>query len=285
MSLFSNYIEVLKPRASILLTFIGICSAVLATGGNISSRLLLIFLTILIASAGANGLTNYLDRDIDAKMKRTQDRTLPSRRIYPPERVLPLTVGLVVAGLILASYLGWLCLLADLAGTVSAVVWRKRWTCVFPQGVIASCAPVLMGWFAFKPIFSWELLCLCLLVIFWVPLHVWSVMVANREDYIAAGLTYFPASSQNRYAVGVLLIFALLLCTTSVVLYFVGHFTWIYLLIISLLDVIMVYSASRLVVSGASRDAWRLYKLSAFPYLGLVFLTIALDTTVFTVLL
>jgi len=285
MNVFFNYIEVLKPRASILLTFIGICSSVLAAGGNISARLLQIFLTILIASAGANGLTNYLDRDIDAKMKRTQGRVLPSRRIYPPERVLPLTVGLVVAGLILASFLGWLCLLADSVGTVSAIVWRKRLTCVFPQGVIASCAPVFMGWFAIKPIFSWELLSLCLLVTFWLPLHVWSVMVANREDYIAAGLTYFPASLQTRYAVGVLLIFALLLCTTSVVLYFVGHFTWIYLLIISLLGVIMVYSASRLVVSGASRDAWRLYKLSAFPYLGLIFLTISLDTTVFAVLL
>jgi len=64
--------------------------------------LLLIALTILLASAGANGLTNYLDRDVDARMQRTKHRALPSKCIYPPEKVLPLTIGLVIVGLALA---------------------------------------------------------------------------------------------------------------------------------------------------------------------------------------
>jgi len=231
----------------------------------------------LLASAGANGLTNYLDRDVDARMERTQNRALPSKRIEPPEKVLPLTIGLVIIGLALAWQLHPLCFLFDIIGTTAAVVWRKRATCVFPQGMIAGCAPVLMGWFAITPAFSWEILLLCLLIAVWLPLHVWSVMIANRQDYLRAGLSYFPMSREVGEAVKVLLVFSLVLYAASITLYFVGSFAWLYLILANLLGIIMVYAGSRLVVSSASRDAWRLYKLSAFPYLGLIFLTMCLD--------
>ena len=109
-----DYVEVLKPRQTSLLTFVGVCAAFIGSEGNLSFKLLLIGLTILVASAGANGLTNYLDRDVDAKMRRTRDRALPSKRIYPPEKVLPPVIGLVVVGLVLAFYLHWLSFLAVL---------------------------------------------------------------------------------------------------------------------------------------------------------------------------
>ena len=66
-----SYLEVLKPLPSILLAFIGLCAAFIAGEGQLSYRLLLVLATVLIASAGADGLTNYLDRDIDARMQRT----------------------------------------------------------------------------------------------------------------------------------------------------------------------------------------------------------------------
>lgn len=272
-----GYIEVLKPRQSILLTFIGICAAIIAGNGHLPLKLLLIALTIFIASAGANGLTNYLDRNIDARMERTRHRALPSKRIYPPEKVLPLTIGLAIVGLALAWQLHPFAFLADLVGTIVAATWRKKVTCVYPQGVIASCAPVLMGWFAIEPAFSWEILFLCLLIAIWLPLHVWSVMVANREDYLRAGLSYFPMSRPAKDAVKVLLVFSIVLYAASIGFYFVGGFAWLYLILANLLGITMVYASSRLVVSGASRDAWRLYKLSAFPYLGMIFLTMCLD--------
>ena len=278
LQITKDYISVLKPRESSLLTFIGVCSAIVAGNGQPPlSVLFLALVTILLASAGANGLTNYLDRDVDAKMQRTRNRALPSKRIYPPEKVLPLTIGLIIAGLALAWQLHWLVFVTDLVGTTVAVVWRKRITCVFPQGAIASCTPVLMGWFAIEPTFSWEIILLCLLIAVWLPLHVWSVMVANRDDYLRAGLGYFPMNIRVKEAVKVLLAFGMVLYFTSIALYFVGGFGWLYLVLANLLGIMMVYGISRLVISGVSRDAWRIYKLSAFPYLGLIFLTMCLD--------
>lgn len=277
-----NYIEVLKPRESLLLTFIGVAAVFIAANGEPSQDVILLaFAAILIASAGANGITNYLDRGFDAMMKRTRHRVLPSRRIYPPQKVLPLILSFIIAGLVLAWWLHPLAFAADLIGTVVAVTWRKRITCVFPQGAIASLAPVLMGWFAIEPAFSWQLFLLCLLIFTWLPLHVWSIMVSNRGEYLGAGLNFFPMNVTVRTAVIVLLIFALFLYAVAVALYFVGDFGWFYLVLANILGVMMLYASYRLVTSSTSKNAWRLYKMSSFPYLGLIFLAMCLDIWLF----
>ena len=273
-----NYVEVLKPRESSLITFIGVCSAIIAGGGHPSlDKLLLVLITILLGSAGVNGLTNYLDRHVDARMQRTRHRALPSNRIYPAEKVLPLTMGLVIVGLVLAWQLHPFSFFAGLVGTVAALLWRKRWTCVFPQGMLASCAPVLMGWFAVNSTFSWQLLLLCLLIAIWLPLHLWSVMITHREDYLGAGISYFPVSQKVSKVVRVLLTLSLLLYAASIIIYFVGNFNWLYLVLANLLGGVLIYTSLRLVISTASQDSWRLYKLSAFPYLSLIFVVMCLD--------
>jgi len=277
ISQVKDYLEVLKPLPSSLLTFIGVCAAIIAGEGQLSPRLLIILVAILLTAAGANGLTNYLDRDIDTRMQRTKNRALPSGRIYPPHRVLPLVTGLIIIGLVLAWQLHPFAFLAGLGGTLAAATWRKKVTCVYPQGVLASCAPVLMGWFAIKSALSWEILLLCILIAVWLPLHVWSLTITNREDYLQAGLNYFPISCEVKNSVKVLLAFSLLLYTTSMALYFVGSSGWLYLVVANLLGVMIVYAGSRLVISGARKDSWRLYKLSAFPYLGLMFLVMCID--------
>jgi protoheme IX farnesyltransferase len=272
------YIDVLKPRETILLAFIGVGAAIIAGAGYPPlDRLLLAFISILAASAGANGITNYLDREYDAKMKRTRHRALPSGRISPPQKVLPLTIGLSVAGLTLAWFLHPLCFGFGALGTVAASTWRKKMTCVFPQGTIAGCAPILMGWFAINPTFNSTIIILCILIGIWIPLHVWSVMVANREDYRGAGLTYFPMSLEVKDVVKLFLILAIALYLSSLALYFLAGMGLLYLAVANILGIIMIFATSRLLVSKASTDAWRVYKLSAFPYLGLIFLVICLD--------
>jgi protoheme IX farnesyltransferase len=272
-----NYIEVLKPLPTVLLAFIGVAVAVIAGGGQLSLKLLLVLAAVLIAAAGANGLTNYLDRGIDARMQRTCLRALPSQAISPPAKVLPMIAGLIIIGLGLAWVLNPYVFLADAGGTLVAATWRKKVTCVYPQGVLASCAPVLMGWLAVNRSLSWELLLLCILIVVWLPLHVWSVNITYRDDYRQAGLNYFPINLEVKDAVKVLLAFSVALYAASIALYFVGDFHWLYLALANLSGILMVYATSRLVFSHTAKDAWRLYRLSAFPYLGVIFLVMCLD--------
>jgi protoheme IX farnesyltransferase len=277
MSVIYNYISVLKPLPTVLLAFIGVSAAVIAGGGELSYRLILLAATVLVAAAGANGLTNYLDRDVDARMERTSCRVLPSHKIRPAEKVLPLIIGLIILGLVLSWLLDPYVCLADALGTGVAATWRKRVTCVYPQGVLASLAPVFMGWLAVTRSLSWTLFLLCVLIAVWLPLHVWSVNITYRDDYRKAGINYFPINLAVKDAVKVLLGFALLLSAASIALYIVGGFGWLYLAVAVLLDVLTVYASIRLVFSQASKDSWQLYRLSSFPYLGIIFLIMCLD--------
>jgi len=101
-----DYLEVLKPRETSLLIFIALCAALVASGGEPGGlRLLFAMATVTLGCAGVNGLTNYLDRDIDARMKRTSRRCLPSKRIDPPQRALLWTAGITAASLAMAWFL------------------------------------------------------------------------------------------------------------------------------------------------------------------------------------
>ena len=118
---------------------------------------------------------------------------------------------------------------------------------------------------------------LCVLIAVWLPLHVWSVNITYRDDYRQAGINYFPINLEVKDSVKVLLAFAVALYAASLALYFVGGFHWLYLVLANILGILMVYATSRLVFTRATRDAWRLYRLSAFPYLGVIFLVMCLD--------
>jgi protoheme IX farnesyltransferase len=273
-----NYIEALKPRETFLLTFTGFCAAVVAGNGNAPvGWLLLTTIAILLGSAGANGITNYIDRDVDAKMKRTQRRPLPSRRIFPAWKILPLVITLIVTGLIIAWFLDPLCFVFGLLGVIAASTWRKKVTCVFPQGTIAGCAPVIAGYVAISHHLDLTILFLCILIGVWIPIHVWSVMIANREDYKGAGITYFPLSWNDKNVIKLLLGLSVLLYGSSIALYYFSDLSLPYLVVANILGILMILATTRLLITGMSHDAWRVYKLTAFPYLGILFLTMALN--------
>ena len=272
-----DYIDVLKPRETFLLTFIGGCSAIIAAGGHFQTEVFVLTLfAIALGSAGANGLTNYLDREVDARMARTRHRALASGRIDPPQRALPLIVGLIVCALALAWVLHPLCFLVGLVGVIASAIWRKTVSCTF-LGMVASCSPVLIGWFAMRPAFDIEILLLCCLVTIWTPIHVWSVMIANREDYLGAGLNYFPLSWQVKDVVKILFALSILLYLVAIVIHLTTDSHFLYLIVANILGIAMVCANARLLLSTASTAAWRVYKLSAFPYLGIIFATMLLN--------
>ena len=274
---FLDYISVLKPVETSLLTFVGIFSAIIAANGYPPVQVFfLILTTLLLGSAGSNGLTNYLDREVDARMTRTSHRVLPSRRIDPPQKALPLIIGLIVIGLAFAWLLNPLCFLFGLIGVIAASIWRKTISCTF-LGIVAGCSPVLIGWFAINPAFDARILLLCGMVAIWTPIHVWTLMIANREDYLGAGLRYFPLNWQVKDVVKILFGLSILLYIVSMVIYMAAGFHLLYLIVANILGASMIYGNARLLFSKTSAAAWRVYKLSAFPYLGIVFLTMGLD--------
>lgn len=280
----SDYLNVLKPKETGLLVFIGACSALVASaamGGPFPvGTFILTLVAITCGSAGANGLTNYLDRDVDALMSRTCKRALPSGRIKPPWRVLPMIAVLIVAGLILAWILSPVCFFIGLVGVLASGILRKTVSCTY-FGIIAGSSPVLIGWYAVSQppaVTAMPVLFFCLIAV-WTPLHVWTLMLANRSDYEGAGLHYFPLSWPDRRVIALLAVLSLALSAFSVLIYFLSGFLyWLYLSVAVLMSLLMVSASIRLLVAPNSRNAWMVYKLSAFPYLGIIFLIMVVDS-------
>jgi len=272
-----DYITVLKPRETVLLTFIGVCAAIAAAHGRPPLDVLVLALgAIALGSAGANGLTNYLDRHVDARMQRTHMRALPAKRIVPARKALVWSVFLIIVALVLAWLLDPLCFVFGLVGTIAASVFRKRVMCVI-QGGFAGCAPVLIGYIAVAHRLDIQILLLCVLIAVWIPLHVWSVMIANREDYLQAGVAYFPVTWRVKDAIKILMVLSVLLYAASIALWAFDNLGWLYFAVANILGIVMVYTNYHLLKSRLTQDAWKVYKLSAFPYLGLIFITLCLN--------
>lgn len=282
--MLSDYINVLKPKETSLLVFIGACSALVAAaamGGPFPlGTFILVVIAITCGSAGANGLTNYLDRDVDALMSRTSNRALPSGKIKPPWKVLPMIAVLIVAGLVLAWLLAPLCFAIGLVGVLASGILRKTVSCTY-FGIIAGSSPVLIGWYAISQqpaLTAMPVLFFCLIAT-WTPLHVWTLMLANRSDYEGAGLHYFPLSWPDKKVIILLAVLSLALSAAGILIYFLSGFLhWLYLSVTVLISLLMVYASIRLLVTPNSRNAWMVYKLSAFPYLGIIFLVMVIDS-------
>jgi heme o synthase len=274
----SSYFNVIKPRETLLLAFIGLCAGVIASKASFTdSRFIMLVAALFLGSAGCNGITNYLDRKVDALMDRTRNRALPMGFIYPAENALLLIIPLIIAGLAISWFINPWCFFAGIVGVLASTLWRKTITCTI-FGIIAGICPVLIGWFAFNNVVSISLVLICLLVALWIPVHVWSVMIAKRDEYRKAGLNYFPLNLKTGNTIGAIFGITILLYTASMTLFFFGGFGKIFLVTANILSILMVAATANLLAKRNSNTAWRVYKLSSFPYLGLIFLVMTIDT-------
>ena len=218
------YWELLKPRVTILLTFLGAAAAVIASGADPaqSGRVALITLAVFLGSGGSNGLTNYLDRALDARMYRTRGRSIPSGRIVSAERGLYWSAGWVLAGVTLAFLVHPLAALAGATGTLAAISFRKTEATHFLGGV-SSAAPVAAGWLAMDPSLSPTIGLLGAFVGVWVIHHVWAIMLFYRSDYLQAGVNIFPLRSAWRSAQPLFLSLAVMLVVLVAAMGFVAE--------------------------------------------------------------
>lgn len=271
------YLRVLKPRETVLLSVIGLCTAVAAgNGAPPLDRFALAAIAIVIGSGGTNGLTNFLDRRVDARMRRTQRRVLPSGLIQPAEKALVWAASLVVVALLIALYLHPYAFISGVVGVAAGLIARKTWATHF-LGTFSSCGPVLVGWFAINPDLTATPVLLCAIIALWLPIHVWNLMIASRDDYLQAGVNIFPITRGTDMTARVSVVLSLFLYAASVGLYFLGDYGWVYFVAANVGSLLMVRATLSMLRTVDAGAAYRAFKLSAYPFLGLIFLGLCID--------
>ena len=196
-SLAAVFADLIKARLTalvLLTTFVGFY---LGETGSVNYLLMFhaLFGTALVA-AGAAALNQWLERDYDAKMRRTASRPLPSGRLQPS------TVA-IFGGL--CSILGLIYLavlvnpLTSVVGAVTSVSYLfiytplKRVTWVNTLvGAIPGALPPLMGWTAARNELSGEGWALFAILAFWQIPHFMAIAWLYKEEYAKAGFVMLP---------------------------------------------------------------------------------------------
>ncbi|HEY2371138.1 MAG TPA: heme o synthase [Gaiellaceae bacterium] len=281
-----DYVTLTKPRIMTLLLLTGLCGAAVGARGHPSASLLATtFLGLGLACGGAAALNHVLDRDIDRLMgPRTAARPVASGRISAP-RALEFGLALSAASFtLLASTSNLLTALLALAGNVFYVVvytgyLKRRGPTNIVLGGVAGAVPALVGYAAATDSVAVPAIWLFVIVCLWTPPHFWALALLLRDHYARAAVPMLPVVRGEAVTVRRIVAYTLLLVAATIVPAATGTFGNLYLIVASVLGLLFVTLAVRLLRSPTRRGAAGLFHYSLL-YLALLFVAAALDPLV-----
>lgn len=281
-----NYLGLMRLNVVPLLLVPTVASMLMAavqhpTDRNLFNLILLTMLGGTLATGGAHTLNQYIERDLDAKMKRTKRRAIVSGRITPNQA---LAFGLLLtSGGVLELWLtvNWLAATLSLFGNLFYVlvytVWLKRTT---TQNIViggaAGAVPPLVGWAAVTGGIGLPAILFFAIIFFWTPAHFWALSLVRQDDYKEAGVPMLPVVKGERYTRLNILAYSVLLLLVTLVPFAVHALSWLYFLVAIGLGMVFVEKAFELVRKGSTARAWKLFKFSN-NYLAILYLVMVVD--------
>jgi len=232
------------------------------------------------AAAGAAALNQWLERKLDALMRRTRTRPVPAGRMRPAE-ALTLGVALSVLGV---SYLGATCnaLSATLAAlTIVIYIFgytplKRASTANTVVGAIPGAVPPMIGWVAARGAIeagAWSLFAILLL---WQLPHFFAIAWMHREDYSRAGFRMISSDDRSgERSASQSVFFCILLLVIAGLPAFLGVVTFAYLAIELVLGGLFVAVAMRFLKARTVRAA-RLLFITSIVYLPLLLAALVL---------
>jgi protoheme IX farnesyltransferase len=286
-SRIAAYVALTKPRIIELLLVTTLPAMVLAAGGL--PDWVTVVATMLggtLAAGSANALNCYLDRDIDAVMRRTGKRPLARHEVSP----LGALIFGIVLGVIAVATIGfatnWLAGLLTLIAIafyvlIYTMLLKRRTAQNIVWGGAAGCMPVLIGWAAVTGSLAWAPVALFAIVFFWTPPHTWALATRYREDYANAGVPMLPVVASPERVTRDIVIYSWLTVAASLALWPLAT-GWIYGVLATAAGVVLLAGAHRLhylTVNGGRARPMQFFHLSN-SYLAFVFVAVAIDTFV-----
>ncbi|MFI6508767.1 heme o synthase [Streptosporangium sp. NPDC050855] len=283
------YVALTKPRIIELLLITTLPVMFLAAKGLPPLWTAVNTLVFGTLSAGsANALNCYIDRDIDAAMRRTRRRPL-ARHLVPPTNALIFGIVLgVLSTLGLGLTVNWLAAGLSLAANlfyvlVYSMILKRRTSQNVVWGGLAGCMPVLIGWAGVTGRLDWAPVVLFGVVFFWTPPHTWTLAMRYKEDYAAAKVPMLPVVATERRVVmeSIVYTWATVLC--SLLLWPVAGTTALYPVVAAVLGAACLWEVHRLMgrvnagKTGVDLRPMRFFHWSN-AYLALLFLAVAIDS-------
>jgi protoheme IX farnesyltransferase len=282
---FLDFIILSKPVIVLLLlvtTYAG-----MVVGGRHIPDLNVTFWTMVggaLAAGGASALNQYLDRETDKAMQRTQKRPIPDGRLKPPEGLAYGLGACLAAFFLLAGYVNLLAAVLSLLGMIYYVllysVWLKHLTV---QNIVigggAGAIPPLVGWAAVTGRLDIPAFFLFAIIFFWTPPHFWALALVRRNDYARGNVPMLPVVKGEAETRKQVFVYTLELVGLTLLMPILKMAGSVYLVSALVLGAWLIYTAWRVLKQGGNKTAWTMYRTSSM-YLMFLFVALVIDVLI-----
>ena len=192
----------MKPELTSLSVLTSLCGFYLATKGAFNLQLFLAtaFGTLFVGG-GAGTLNEYIERNYDSMMKRTERRPLPSGKLQPLEALI-FGTSISILGMFLLTFF-----VNPLTGFLAFITFTTYLFLYTPLkrvspiatiiGGIPGALPPMMGWTAVRNSLSIEAWVLFAILFCWQMPHFFSLAWMYRKDYGRAGFKMLTVLDEN----------------------------------------------------------------------------------------
>ncbi|HTY39410.1 MAG TPA: heme o synthase [Bacteroidota bacterium] len=267
-SVLVDYLILTKPELTLLSVVTAVGGAYLAAANTLQlSFLLHTFFGTLFVGSGAGALNQFLEREFDAQMRRTEHRPLPAARI-PARHALVFGTFLSVAGVVelfvFTHFLAAFLAVATLATYLFLYTPLKRITPFATViGGIPGALPPLIGWSAVTGGLSMGAWSLFFILFFWQMPHFLALGWMYRKDYARAQYKLLVALDQTGDVLSrQILIYCIALLPAALMPTLVGMLGVVYFAGASVLTTAFLMLAIRLYRDRSNANAKRLFAAS-----------------------
>lgn len=228
--------SVFKLRIGFAITLCALAGIAISPGvGPDPWQSAVLAIAVLLSSASAGAFNQYIERDLDARMRRTRRRPFVTGR-FKPSILWPLGFAALLILAVTAAALAtnvWAAAYVFLGAFTYGVVytvWLKRRTWVnIVLGGLAGSFAVLAGAASVDPALSPAPVILAVVLFLWTPPHFWSLAFVYRDQYADAGVPMLPSVVGEAAAARIILAHTAVLVPLSLLPFAFG-LGWIYLI-------------------------------------------------------
>lgn len=199
LSLFINDVLLLtKARLTLSVVFSSIAGYLLAVASANMWHILLLSIGGYGLAGASNAFNQIIEKEIDAKMIRTQNRPIPAGRMST-QAAFSIAITLLILGLVILYALNPK---TAMFGAISVFLYTCAYTplkTVTPLsvfvGAIPGAIPFMLGWVSATGNFGIESGILFMIQFFWQFPHFWAIGWMMHSDYQKAGINMLPTGS------------------------------------------------------------------------------------------
>ncbi|HEX7314672.1 MAG TPA: heme o synthase [Pyrinomonadaceae bacterium] len=191
------FAELTKPRITFLIVLTSAAGFCLGSKGGVDYLVLFNTLFgIALLSSGIATLNQYMERDLDARMRRTLSRPLPAGKVSAAHALAFGLALTVVAEIYLAVFVNLLTAAFGVTVIVGYLLCytplKTRSSLSTVVGAFPGAMPPLMGWTAATGFVGAEAWALFAILFAWQFPHFLAIAWMYREDYARAGIRMLP---------------------------------------------------------------------------------------------